>query len=90
MIYVADQLLNASELNQLRALFDNQPARDGRESTAQGLQMVKHNQEIVLGENTGLVKDLLASACNRAPVLNVALLPRKLSTPILSRYSTLR
>ena len=86
MIYVADQLLNPEEVDQLRRLFDLQPARDGRHSTATGLQEVKNNQEIVLGENRQMVKDLLATACNRQPVLNLALLPRKLSTPLLSRY----
>jgi len=86
MIYVAEQLLNVGEIEQLRQLFDQQPARDGRLTTAEGLREVKDNQEVLLGEHTQMVKDLLATACNRQAVLNLALLPRKLSTPLLSRY----
>ena len=47
----------------------------------------KNNQEVVLGDRAEAVKDLILSACNRAPQLNVALLPRKVSTPMLSRYA---
>ena len=86
MIFVADQLLQATEVAQLRGLFDREPLSDGGDSAAATLREVKHNREVALGDRTQFVKDLLLSACNRAPQLNLALLPRKVSSPFLSSY----
>ena len=88
MIFVADELLSPAEVGELSALFDAQAARDGKASTASGLQSVKANEEVVLGDSAQAVKDLVTAACNRAPILNLALLPRKVATPILSRYTS--
>ena len=86
MILVADKLLLPEELAQLRSIYGRSPFREGSESTSEVLREVKHNREVELGDQNQFVKDLLLNACNRAPHLNLALLPRKVSTPLLSSY----
>lgn len=86
MILVANQLLNSGELQQVRNLFDATAAQDGKLTAGGQIATVKRNREYDLGERAEELKTLISEACNRAPHIGNALLPRTISRPILSDY----
>lgn len=85
MFLVADDFLTRPEIDFLHTLFDSVDARSGL-ATAGALASVKRNRELDLGDRDARVKKLLLEACNRGPILGSALLPKTVSTPLLSVY----
>jgi len=86
MILVANQLLTPAELARVRAMYDELAQRDGKQTAGGQIAGVKHNRELALGDAAEQLKHLVGEACNRAPRVASALLPRTMSRPILSDY----
>ena len=86
MILVINSLLNSDELVSVRALYDQHAARDGSATAGAGIEVIKNNRELDLGGSAGQLKDLVLGACNRPQELQYAMLPKVISSPILSCY----
>ncbi|MCP5151650.1 MAG: Fe2+-dependent dioxygenase [Ectothiorhodospiraceae bacterium] len=79
-------LLNPSEVTALLELALLVDSRPGSATAGGAIQGRKNNRELDLGEHTARVRSTVVEAFNRVPVLGYALLPRTVSTPILSLY----
>jgi len=86
MIIETTGFLGSDALRFLRGLYEECPRADGKETAGSEIGKFKENVELELGERAQAVKEAILTACNEAPVLGYAVLPRMVTRPILSLY----
>jgi PKHD-type hydroxylase len=85
MYFIVENLLGAQELARVQSLIGDAKFIDGK-ATANLAKSRKHNLEMEVGESYANVAELLNSAVDQSSKLNMRLIPRFRSQPIVSRY----
>ena len=81
-------LLERAEVEALRSLAEGGRFVDGRRSAGGGLRSVKHNLELDASDEEGRrIGAMVLGALSRNPQIRSVALPKRMTAPILSRYT---
>ena len=88
MLLRIPQLLNDDEVTVLRDLAARGTFIDGRETAGQPLHGVKSNEQLKFTrDQVKLVNETLKAAMGRSSMLQFFAWPRRVNTPLISRYT---
>lgn len=87
MLLQIPDLLTADEVRQARALLEDAPWADGRDSAGPQARTVKRNQQLPHDAPAArALRTLVLGAVQRHPLMLAAALPKKIFTPRINRY----